>query len=87
MRWLCKPIKTIVWALFILAKNSYKKSNNSLISKSYYLEGSNSSEGVYSNAYTPWNIVEPAIRITHSDGNTSLDLKYVSDETKKIDDT
>src|SRR3569623_313914 len=41
------------------------------------------------NAYTPagtYNLAEPAIQVTHADGNNSLELKYVSDNTKKIDD-
>ena len=45
--------------------------------------------GIYNSAYTPagtWNLVEPAIRITHGDGNTSLDLQYVSHQTIKQGD-
>ncbi len=70
-------------------KKLLQNNDNALIAKSLNLRDSNGSEGVYNNAYTPsgtWNIVEPAIRITHNDGNTSLDLKYVSHETKKSDD-
>ncbi|MFA6087776.1 alpha-galactosidase [Mucilaginibacter sp.] len=40
-------------------------------------------------AYTPAgsrNLVEPAISVTHADGNNSLDLKYVSHDVKKISD-
>ncbi|MBD1392366.1 alpha-galactosidase [Mucilaginibacter glaciei] len=32
------------------------------------------------------NLVEPAISVTHADGNNSLDLKYVSHDLKKISD-
>jgi alpha-galactosidase len=42
----------------------------------------------YNSAYTPagtWNVIEPAVQITHADGNMSLDLKYVGSDTKKID--
>lgn len=42
----------------------------------------------YNSVYTPsgtWNLTEPAISITHSDGNTSLDLKYERNELKRID--
>ena len=42
--------------------------------------------GVYNNAYTPagtWNLSEPAIQLVHADGNTSLELKYVSHQTKQ----
>lgn len=45
--------------------------------------------GIYNSAYTPsgsWNLVEPAIRVTHGDGNTSLDLQYISHETIRQDD-
>ncbi|GAA0546138.1 alpha-galactosidase [Chitinophaga japonensis] len=40
-------------------------------------------------AYTPAgsrNLAEPAITVTHADGNNSLDLKYVRHEVKRIDD-
>lgn len=45
--------------------------------------------GLSNNAYTPagtWNLFEPAIQLTHADGNNSLELKYVSHELKKIDE-
>ncbi len=40
-------------------------------------------------AYTPSgsrNLMEPAITVTHADGNNSLDLRYVSHQIKKVDD-
>ena len=43
---------------------------------------------VYNSAYTPagtFNLLEPAVQITHADGNMSLDLKYINSDTKKID--
>ncbi|HEY4325663.1 MAG TPA: alpha-galactosidase [Mucilaginibacter sp.] len=43
----------------------------------------------YNSAYTTSgtrNLLEPAISVTHADGNKSLDLKYVSYATKKISD-
>jgi alpha-galactosidase len=43
----------------------------------------------YNSAYTTAgsrNLLEPAIAVTHADGNKSLDLKYVSYNTTKIDD-
>lgn len=45
--------------------------------------------GRYNSAYTPagtFNLVEPAVQVTHADGNTSLELKYINSETKKIDE-
>ncbi len=40
------------------------------------------------NAYTPagtFNLGEPAIAVTHADGNNSLELKYVSDSRQQVD--
>lgn len=45
--------------------------------------------GVLSAAYTPSgsrNLLEPAISVSHADGNNSLDLQYVSHEAKKVSD-
>ncbi|MEO6914851.1 MAG: glycoside hydrolase family 36 N-terminal domain-containing protein, partial [Chitinophagaceae bacterium] len=45
--------------------------------------------GINNSAYTPsgsWSTVEPAIQVTHADGNTSLDLQYVSHNSTKKDD-
>lgn len=47
-----------------------------------------SNQGIYNSAYTPsgtWNLSEPAIQVKHADGNTSLELKYVSHKVEKID--
>ena len=41
--------------------------------------------GIYNSVYTPAgsrNLLEPAIQVTHGDGNPSLDLKYVRHETQ-----
>jgi len=41
--------------------------------------------GLYNSAYTPAgsrNLLEPAIQVTHADGNPSLDLRYVRHEQK-----
>jgi len=43
--------------------------------------------GIFNSAYTPSgsrNLVEPAITVTHADGNNSLDLKYISHQSTKI---
>nr|WP_322624242.1 alpha-galactosidase [uncultured Flavobacterium sp.] len=43
--------------------------------------------GIYNAAYTPSgskNLLEPAIMITHTDGNTSLDLHYVSHRSNTV---
>lgn len=42
--------------------------------------------GIYNSAYTPsgtWNMLEPALQVTHADGNKSLELKYVSHQVSK----
>ncbi len=44
--------------------------------------------GIGNAAYTSsgtWNLSEPAIQMVHSDGNTSLELKYVSHSTKLLE--
>jgi alpha-galactosidase len=44
--------------------------------------------GILNSAYTPAgsrNLVEPAIEVTHANGNTSLDLQYVSHAVEKSD--
>lgn len=43
--------------------------------------------GLYASAYTPSgsrNLLEPAISVTHADGNQSLDLRYVSHEEQPL---
>ncbi|MBN8823240.1 MULTISPECIES: alpha-galactosidase [unclassified Spirosoma] len=45
--------------------------------------------GIYNSVYTPAggrNLLEPAIQVTHADGNPSLDLKYIRHETQSIAD-
>jgi alpha-galactosidase len=45
--------------------------------------------GTYNSAYTPagtWNISEPALQLTHGDGNKSLDLVYLSHKITKEND-
>ncbi|MDB5016609.1 MAG: rafA [Mucilaginibacter sp.] len=62
-------------------KNEYNS-----IAKAYRLNGK--TEG-YNSAYTSSgnrNLLEPAISVTHADGNKSLDLKYVSHSVTKIND-
>jgi len=58
---------------------------NGIAETSRYPQGN---AGIYNNAYTPagtWNLSEPAIQVTHADGNHSLDLKYVSHLITKPD--
>jgi alpha-galactosidase len=44
--------------------------------------------GISNAAYTTsgtWNILERAIQLTHSDGNTGLELQYVSHDTRQLE--
>jgi alpha-galactosidase len=57
------------------------------VSRGYRYFDSNA--GIYNAAYTPagtWNISEPAIQVIHGDGNSSLDLKYVSHKQEVLDE-
>jgi alpha-galactosidase len=68
-------------------KKLAQNSEYSSIPQQYKYTDSNA--GIYNHAYTPsgsWNFLEPAIRVTHGDGNTSLELIYESHTTQKIDD-
>jgi alpha-galactosidase len=49
-----------------------------------YLKNNSGKEDSYS-TYGNENLFTPAIRITHTDGNPSLDLRYISHQTEKID--
>lgn len=43
--------------------------------------------GIYNSVYTPsgsWNLLEPAVRITHADGHVSTELKYVSHRSERV---
>lgn len=56
------------------------------VAASYNYDESNA--GIYNSAYTPagtWNLSEPAIQVKHTDGNPSLELKYVSHKKEEID--
>ncbi|WP_335964737.1 alpha-galactosidase [Galbibacter sp. PAP.153] len=64
-------------------KNS---SEYELIAK-HYKQGTDYSE-IYNSIYTPAgskNLLEPAINITHTDGNTSLSLEYINAETNEVE--
>ena len=53
-----------------------------------YRVGNGDSGDVPNSVYTPsgtWSLSEPAIQLTHSDGNTSLELEYVSHSTTSIE--
>jgi alpha-galactosidase len=66
-------------------KLSDKKEYNA-VAKTYHLEHNTNG---YNSAYTPSgarNLLEPAISVTHADGNKSLDLQYVNYTVTKISD-
>lgn len=56
------------------------------IAQQYWMRDDNA--GFYNMAYTQsgsTNLVEPALSVTHTDGNQSTDLKYVSHKVEKVD--
>jgi len=58
------------------------------VSKAYNFRDNNA--GIYNATYTTagtWNLVEPAIQVLHADGNTSLELKYISHNQEQTDDS
>ena len=62
------------------------KNEYSTIAQTYRLHHNTSG---YNSAYTPSgarNLLEPAISVTHTDGNKSLDLQYVNHTSTKIND-
>ncbi len=57
------------------------------VARSYNFRDNNA--GIYNATYTTagtWNLMEPAIQVVQSDGNTSLELKYVSYTTEATPD-
>ncbi|MDR3695727.1 alpha-galactosidase [Mucilaginibacter sp.] len=76
-----KYLTTVYFGKKLSDKNEY-----GAIAKAFRLDGN--TEG-YNSAYTTAgsrNLLEPAIAVTHADGNQSLDLKYVSHSVSKIND-
>lgn len=74
-----------LWTIYSGKKLADTK-DYALISAQYNFNDANA--GVYNNAYTPagtWNLSEPAIQVTQPDGNTSLELKYVTHTVQQID--
>lgn len=65
---------------------SLQNENDYAILSSKYSEGNNNE--IFNSTYTPsgtWNLSEPAIQIKHADGNSSLDLKYVSHKKEQLE--
>ena len=63
------------------------KSEYALVSRQKNYEDVNGA--IANNVYTPagtFNLLEPALQLTHADGNNSLELKYASSSVEKIDD-
>jgi alpha-galactosidase len=93
------PIETANNALVLQAdehkdlKNIYLGKKLSNVAEYEQIPGVYKQEGDYTgllnSAYTPSgsrNLFEPAITVTHADGNQSLDLRYVSHKLTKIND-
>jgi alpha-galactosidase len=65
---------------------SLQNENDYAVISSKYSEGNNNE--IFNSTYTPsgtWNLSEPAIQVKHADGNSSLDLKYVSHKKVQLD--
>ncbi len=63
------------------------KKEYAAVATQYDLNDENSA-GIYNNAYSTagtYSLSEPAMQVTHADGNASLDLKYVSHASSNID--
>ena len=76
-----KYLETVYFGKKLSDKNEY-----SAIAGAYKY---NLTTSGYNSAYTTsgsLNLLEPAISVTHADGNKSLDLKYVNHTTTKISD-
>ncbi|BAU52279.1 alpha-galactosidase [Mucilaginibacter gotjawali] len=76
-----KYLNTVYFGKRLSDKNEYNAT-----AKAFRLDGN--TEG-YNSAYTTAgsrNLLEPAIAVTHADGNQSLDLKYVSHLVTRIND-
>jgi alpha-galactosidase len=93
------PIETAHQALVLAAGKSHdlntvylgKKLNNRAdydqLNSAY--KTATDEQVMFSSAYTPSgsrNLLEPAISVTHADGNNSLDLKYVTHSVSRINE-
>lgn len=71
--------------IIYLGKKLAQKEEYGLIPNSYRQYSDYT--GLYNSAYTPSggrNLLEPAITVTHADGNNSLDLRYVSHKQTSV---
>lgn len=74
-------------SIVYLGKKLMQGDEYATVSRQYMMNDGNA--GIYNNAYTPagsWSLVEPAIQLTHADGDNSLDLTYANTSSKKLDD-
>ncbi|MGR3810957.1 alpha-galactosidase [Jiulongibacter sp. NS-SX5] len=65
----------------------HSSSEYEAISSLYHFDDAN--DGIYNAAYTPsgtWSLTEPAIEVKHADGNSALELKYLSHSQKPQSD-
>jgi alpha-galactosidase len=77
-----KDLQTIYYGRRLSDTTEY-----TLVSAAYRQPGDPSD--LFNSAYTPSgsrNLIEPAISVTHADGNYSLDLRFVSRQVTKISD-
>ncbi len=77
-----KNVSTIYFGTKLKKSTEYAQVNSTYKQTSDY-------SGLLNSVYTPSgskNLLEPAISVTHADGNKSLDLVYVQHMIEKIDD-
>ena len=77
-----KDVRTVYYGKKLTNTTEYEKVAGTYKQTADYSEQLNS-------AYTPAgsrNLLEPAISVTHADGNNSLDLSYVSHQQTKVSD-
>jgi alpha-galactosidase len=76
-----KRLRTVYFGDRIANEKEY-----SSIADQFHYDDANA--GIHNSAYTPsgtWSLVEPAIQVKHADGNTSLELQYVSHQNQSLD--
>ncbi|HTN20245.1 MAG TPA: alpha-galactosidase [Pelobium sp.] len=77
-----KDFKIVFFGPKLFKASEYEQIPNTYHQTSDYTD-------ILNSAYTPSgsrNLMEPAISVTHADGDNSLDLRYVSHSVKKISD-
>ena len=73
-----------LWTIYFGNKLNNKTEYSTVSHQIYFSDGNT---GLFNNAYTTagtWNLSEPALQVSHADGNPSTELKYISHQTKNV---